>query len=184
MASVSTFGFSFLLKLICLNPKPQKRAVRERHKPSKNGFDYHRSLRLRIQQIAFGGMSSADALASTEEIIKVPERASAKRALERFALWRDAHPGALETCPPLTFASPRGLFRVFFQPDFLVELDSRRTAIHVWNTRYPLSRNLVLGALSAVAARFPRKAGQMILLCFRCKMVRCTDGHRQQRSTH
>ncbi|MBB2753303.1 UNVERIFIED_ORG: hypothetical protein GGI57_004013 [Rhizobium aethiopicum] len=155
MASVKTFGFSFLLRLVCLSPKPQKRAVRERHKPSKSGFDYHRSLRLRIQQITFEGLSDAQVLASTDQITKAPERASAKRGLERFFKWREDNPGALATCPALTFLSPRGFFKVTFQPDFLLELDGRRTAIHVWNTQQKLSGNLVLAVLWAVASRFP-----------------------------
>ncbi|MBY3560722.1 hypothetical protein [Rhizobium laguerreae] len=155
MAPVKTFGFSFLLKLVCLNLKPQKWAVRERHKPSKSGFDYHRSLRLRIQQIAFEGLSEAQALASTDQITKAPERASAKRGLQRFFTWREDNPGLLEACPALTFLSPKGFFKVTFQPDFLSELDGRRTAVHVWNTQQELSSNLVLAALCAVAIRFP-----------------------------
>ncbi|WP_088675225.1 hypothetical protein [Rhizobium sp. R339] len=155
MAPIKTFGFSFLLKLVCLNPKPQKRTIRERHKPSKGGFDYHRSLRLRIQQIAFEGLSEVQVLASTDQIRKAPERASAKRGLERFFKWREDNPGALEACPALTFLSPRGFFKVTFQPDLLLELDGRRTAVHVWNTQQQLSGNLVLAALCTVAGRFP-----------------------------
>ncbi|NKL05947.1 hypothetical protein [Rhizobium leguminosarum] len=154
MAPVKTFGFSFLLKLVCLNPKPQKRAVRERHKPSKSGFDYHRSLRLRIQQIAFEGLSKAQVGIDGSDN-EGPERASAKRGLQRFFTWREDNPGLLEACPALTFLSPKGFFKVIFQPDFLSELDGRRTAVHVWNTQQELSSNLVLAALCAVAIRFP-----------------------------
>ncbi|WP_246730652.1 hypothetical protein [Rhizobium leguminosarum] len=84
-----------------------------------------------------------------------PERASAKRGLQRFFTWREDNPGLLEAYPALTFLSPKGFFKVIFQPDFLSELDGRRTAVHVWNTQQELSSNLVLAALCAVAIRFP-----------------------------
>ena len=51
--------------------------------------------------------------------------------------------------------SPKGFFKVTFQPDFLLELGGRRTAVHVWNTQQELSGNLVLAALCTVASRFP-----------------------------
>jgi hypothetical protein len=155
MSRIPNFGFSAFLKLICLADKPQKRAVRERHKPSTGGYDYHKSLRSRIQQVAFEGLSEANVLASTEQITKGPERESAKRGLKRFFEWRSTNPGALELCDSLTFQSPKGFLKITFQPNFLLEINGRRTAVHVWNTKSKLSRNLVLAALSLVAARFP-----------------------------
>lgn len=155
MTKVPNFGFSAFLKLVCSNPKPQKRTVRDRHKPRGGGYDYHKSLRRRIQQIAFEGLSATEALASTTQITKAPERASAKRGLERFFSWRLQNQSELEACEPLTFLSPKSFFKITFQPDFLVMLNGRRTAVHVWNTQKKLSRNLVLASLTLVATRFP-----------------------------
>ncbi|NRP73906.1 hypothetical protein ILFOPFJJ_04824 [Ensifer psoraleae] len=155
MSQTPTIGFSAFLKIINSNPKPQKRIVRERHVPSEGGYDYHKSLRQRIRQIAFDGISPTASLASTIQIKKTSERESARRGLLRFFQWRDANPGPLSACDGLIYPSPKGLFKVSFTPDFLLEINGRRTAVHVWNTKHPLTATLVLAALSTVALRYP-----------------------------
>ncbi|MBD9496108.1 MULTISPECIES: hypothetical protein [unclassified Ensifer] len=155
MSQTPTIGFSAFLKIINSNPKPQKRIVRERYVPSEGGYDYHKSLRQRIRQIAFEGISPTAALASVTQIKKSSERESAKRGLLRFFQWRDVNPGPLSACDGLIYNSPRGLFKVNFTPDFLLEINGRRTAVHVWNTKHSLTATLVLAALSTVATRYP-----------------------------
>jgi hypothetical protein len=155
VSQVPKFGFSAYLKLINANPKPQRRIVRERYKPSNGGYDFHRSLRQRVQQIAFEGITPAAALASTQQITKPSERESARRALERFFSWREMNLGQLEPSNHVVFTSPGGLFKVDFTADFILEIGGRRTAVHVWNTRHALVGNLTRAALSAVALRFP-----------------------------
>ena len=155
MAEIPKFGFSAYLKLINANPRPQRSIIRDRYRPSKGGYDFHKSLRQRIQQIAFDGLSLEAALASTQAITKSSEKASAVRALERSATWKEANPGALQQCDSLLFSSPGGLFKVEFTPNFLLEINGRRTAVHIWNTQHTLSGNLTRAALCAVASRFP-----------------------------
>ncbi|MBZ9790506.1 hypothetical protein K9B32_10275 [Rhizobium sp. 3T7] len=155
MAQVPKFGFSAFLKLLNTNPKPQKRLVRERCSPSGGGYDYHKSLKTRVQQVAFGELSPQQALDSTALITKHSERESARRGLKRFFEWKQKNPGVLETTEGLLFPSPNGFYKVEFTANFLIELDGRRTAVHLWNTQHRLSGQLVRAALSTVATRYP-----------------------------
>lgn len=153
--SVPKLGFSAYLKIINSNPRPQRTIVRQRCLPSSGGYDFHKSFRHRVQQVSFEGLSPAAALASTQQISREPERRSARRALEQFFEWKDEHPGAMVSSQSISFASPAGLFKLEFVPDFLLEIGGRRTVVHLWNTQHDLSAHLVRAALSSVAARFP-----------------------------
>jgi|GEM_PF-678582 hypothetical protein len=152
MATLPTFGFSAFLKLICSNDKPQKTAVRERHKPSNiGGYDYHRSLRTSIQKLASGSQDIREVLSSLSTIKKPSERRSAQRGVIRFTRWLETNPGKISFGMPVMIASSSALFRVRFDADCVVELDGRRTAVHVWNTKTPkLSRSPVMAALTLV----------------------------------
>ncbi|MDI5929044.1 hypothetical protein QBK93_30840 [Rhizobium leguminosarum] len=155
MTNVPKFGFSAYLKLINSNPRPQRTIIRKRYTPSDGGFDFHKSFRSRVQQVSFQGLSVEAVLASTQQIARLPERNSARRALEQFFEWKDQHPGVMEAASSLAFSSPGGLFKIEFTPDFLLRIGERRTAVHLWNTRHPLSGNFVRAALCAVAVRYP-----------------------------
>lgn len=155
MSQVPKFGFSAFLKLINANPKPQKRLVRDRFRPSTGGYDFHKSLRLRVQRIAFENLSFQEALASTAEIEKRAERESAIRGLRQFFDWGQKNLGDLSACESFLFSSPKGFFKVEFTPNFLIELNGRRTAVHLWNTRQALSAGLVNASLCMVANRHP-----------------------------
>ncbi|MFS2149749.1 hypothetical protein ACCD05_01385 [Rhizobium sp. Rhizsp42] len=79
--SVPKFGFSAFLKVINANPRPQRTSVRKRCGPSTGGYDFHKSLRHRVQQVSFNGLSREAVLASTHQISQEPERKSARHAL-------------------------------------------------------------------------------------------------------
>jgi len=144
-----TFGFSAFLKLICLNERPGRRQMRERLSPSGGGYDFHRSLRLRVHRYLVDGEAMEDVLASTAEIVRAPEQRSARVGLERLEQWRREHPGAMLTYPAATYESPAGLFKVAFTPDFSVRLGRDGVATHVWNNATPaLSPRMVYAALS------------------------------------
>jgi hypothetical protein len=155
LSQVPKFGFSAFLKLINSNPRPQKRLVRDRFRPSSGGYDYHKSLRRRVQRIAFENLSIHEAMASTADIGPKAERESAIRGLLQFAEWRQKNPGDLLPCDSFIFSSPKGLFKVEFAPNFLMELNGRRTSVHLWNTRDKLSAGLVNASLCMVASRHP-----------------------------
>lgn len=158
MTKIPTFGFSAFLKLICLSERPQKTAVRGRHRPSKgSGYDYHKSLRTRVQQLATHSRSINDIMNSIGEITKQGERESVKQGLARFEKWRLEIKGNITFCDRLTFESPKGLFRITFGADFVIDMAGRQTAVHVWNTNCKLSRNLVYGALSLVAENWEKE---------------------------
>jgi hypothetical protein len=149
---IPNFGFSAFLKLICSNERPQRSAVRERHKPKKgSGYDYHRSLRTGIHKLASGSANARDVLSALSDIKKPAERRSAKRGVVRFLKWLKENPGKITFCSPVTFHSPAGLFQVRYEADFVLEINGRRTAIHIWNTQKPqLSKNQVMAALTLV----------------------------------
>lgn len=133
-------------------------AIRERYKPSKgNGYDFHRSLRLALQNLNSGSHTAAEVLSALSSIKKVPERHSAKRGVIRYLKWRRLNPGALANCDSVIVESPDLLFKVRFDADCVVKLDEKRVAIHVWNTKgTKLSRHLVLAALTLMQRNWPR----------------------------
>lgn len=147
---MTTFGFSAFLKLLSLNPKPQRWQVGSRlGGGTGGGYDFHRSLRLRIRRHLVGGESIDDVVASAEDIVPEPEKRSVKAGLAQLASWREANPGEVLSFGPATYEAPSGLFKVSFIPDFGLAIDGQRTAIHVWNTGAPkLDDNMVYAALS------------------------------------
>lgn len=182
--SVPKFGFSAFLKVINANPRPQRTSVRKRCGPSTGGYDFHKSLRHRVQQVSFNGLSREAVLASTHQISQEPERKSARHALQQFFKWKDEHPGVFETAAPFTFPSPAGLYKVEFTPDFLLEIGGRRTAVHLWNTKDPLDARLVRAVLSAVAARYPidNRPDDFAVLSLKNRMLyRWSDADRETR---
>jgi hypothetical protein len=152
MAPIPTFGFSAFLRMICLNERPQKTAIFSRHRPSKEGgYDYHRSLRTCIQKLATGSHNLKEVLVEISDITKPSERNSTKRGVVRFLRWIRANGSAVAFCDPIFIHSPLGYFKVRFNANCVVEINGRRTAIHVWNTQNPkLSEKEVLAALSLV----------------------------------
>ncbi|MGE5565642.1 MAG: hypothetical protein ACM3YN_05745 [Parcubacteria group bacterium] len=147
---MSTFGFSAFLKLLSLNAKPQRWQVNSRLSGgSGGGYDFHRSLRLRIHRYLVDGESIEDLVASAGEITREAEQRSVKAGLKRLEEWRGEHPGEVLHFAPALYSAPGGFFKVSFVPDFGVEIDGRPTAIHVWNTAAPdLVDRMVYAALS------------------------------------
>lgn len=69
MASIPTFGFSAFLRIICSNEKPKRRAIVDRHRPSKKGgYDYHRNLRNSIKKLAVGSHDLKEILAESQRL--------------------------------------------------------------------------------------------------------------------
>ena len=145
-----TFGFSAFLKLISQNPKPQRRAIRERLLPSTgDGYDFHRSLKLHARRYLVDREPMEDLLTSAEEIKKEAEKKSVLKGLTTLETWRDDNPGEIFEASSHTFESPNELFKVAYQPNFGVILPTGRTTVHLWNTKAPaLDRRLTYAALS------------------------------------
>lgn len=148
-----TFGFSYFLKLLCLNERPLRTEIRKRLMPSGGAYDYHRSLRLRVQRALIQREDFDEVIASADQIVREPERRSARAALEELKYWRAVNPGALGPCASAVWERPDGEFKVRFEPDFAMELDGRVTAIHIWNSLRPtLEDRVVYAALSLLPA--------------------------------
>jgi hypothetical protein len=144
-----TFGFSAYLKLISLNEKPQRSNIRERFRKRDNGYDFHRSLRLRIQRMLVAGEHPDAVIASVSDILRTPEQKSARLGLERLIEWRKEKAGEIVEFPPALYESPGGVFKVNFNPEFGIKIGSSIVAVHTWNTAFPnLKPRIVYAALS------------------------------------
>jgi hypothetical protein len=90
-------------------------------------------------------------LAEIAKITKSSERRSTKRGVVSFLRWIKVNGGSISFCDPIFIDSPAGLFKIRFDANCVVEINGRRTAIHVWNTQKPkLSRKEVSAALALV----------------------------------
>jgi hypothetical protein len=145
-----TFGFSAFLKLVSLNTLPQRTLIRQRLASSRSeGYDFHRSLKLRAKQYLVDGVALADVLATVEDIKRVPERESARSGLQQLGAWRDQNVGRILSFPPVLFESPAKNFKVQYMPNFGIEMLGQKVAIHIWNTAGPrLDTRMTYAALS------------------------------------
>jgi hypothetical protein len=147
---VPTFGFSAFLKLVSLNARPQRTLIRQRLTISRSeGYDFHRSLKLRANRYLVDDMPLPQVLQTVEEIKRAAERRSAKAGLEQLGTWRDRNPGPILAFDPVLFESPAKNFRVQFLPTFGVQLNGQNVAVHIWNTARPdLDARMMYAALS------------------------------------
>lgn len=153
MSKIPTFGFSAFLKIISSNERPQKTAIRDRHRPKTNtsGYDFHRSLRGAINGLATRKLSFPEVMSKIASIQNLSERRSAKHGVVRFLRWIKNYSGTITFCDPIIIESPSSLFRIRFEADFVVEIAGRRTAVHVWNTKkIHLDKSHVIAALTIV----------------------------------
>ena len=156
---MTTFGFSAFLKLIHLNERPKRTALRERLRgTSEGGYDYHRSLRGLAKKLVLDGHDLASVTAEANAIKNLPERNSAKGGLLVLGDWKARNVAAVLAADRVTIESPSGLYKVTYPPDFGADIRGVRTAVHIWNTMRPdLEPRLVLAAL---APFFDQVAGQ------------------------
>lgn len=156
---IPTFGLSAFLKIICLNPKPQRRELRERFSPRKGpGYDFHRKMRSLARKIILSPTEFSDTLDQAQMITRAPERASAITALEKIHEWRKHVRGSIIEMGDVTYRSPLSLFQVRYVSDFGIERDGKITPIHIWNTKNPkLMPALVRGALSLFPSEFAKQ---------------------------
>lgn len=153
---VLTFGFSAFLKILSLNDKAQRAAIRRRLGPSTGkGYDFHKRFRQLAHHYLVGAASLPDVIASAQTIVKSAERTSAVSALERLGLWDTRGLGGIIDFAPAIYESPNRLFRLKFEPDFGMWIDGKATAFHLWNTKSAkLTPNVTYGALALVAQAF------------------------------
>ena len=144
------FGISAFLKLVSLNPRPQRTEIRRRlSKRKAGGYDFHKSLRELAHDHLVDGMSLEDVLAKAGEIVREPERKSAVAGLETLGDWRRVHLGTILHFAPVTFESPGKFFRVQFTPNFGLEIGAAKVATHIWNTKsVDLDQRMTYAALS------------------------------------
>lgn len=145
-----TFGFSAFLKMLSLNPRPQRTEMRNRLLPSSGGgYDFHRQFRLLAHRYLSGGEDLASLFAETESYGNAAEGRQAREALEFLEDWRGQFLGALHSFDAVTWESPSAAFKVRYTPDFGIEIDGVRVAVHIWKTqRPPLDARMTYAALS------------------------------------
>ena len=144
-----TFGFSAFLKMLSLSIRRQRSEMRNRLLPSEGGYDFHRSFRRLAGRYLGEGEDLAGLLSEADAITKAAEARSARNALEYLEEWRSEHPGQLFSFPARTYESPGRRFKVQYAPDFGIEIDGVRVAIHIWNTaRTELDARMTYAALA------------------------------------
>lgn len=145
-----TFGFSAFLKMLSLNPRPQRTEMRNRLLPnSGSGYDFHRQFRALAHRYLSDSEDLADLLAETESYGNAAEGRQAREALEFLEEWRAGMPGRLHSFEPRTWTSPNEVFKVKYTPDFGIEIDGVRVAVHIWKTqRPPLDARMTYAALA------------------------------------
>jgi hypothetical protein len=151
MAKTPTFGFSAFLKLNAANEKPQKTEIKKRLLPvskGKGGYDFHKSMRHLAQKLLLENIREDELTLALQAINRPAELTSARNALQKLVDWRARNPGRLSEFQGVKYESPNSIFKVDFSWDFGIELNGRRTAIHLWNTKIKLSSNVVLGILT------------------------------------
>jgi len=149
------FGFSAFLRLLDAKENPQRAAIQKRYRPSKGGHNFHRSFHVSVRKILTGEASFVEVFRATRNIKKLPERRYTKFGIVRFLRWYLALKSKATLIAPLKVNSPKSLFRVKFQADCVVDLDGRRTAIHLWNSKKKINEAHALAALTLVASNFP-----------------------------
>lgn len=152
---MTTFGFSAYLKLISLNPRPQRREIRNRLTPSESGYDFHRSMRQLATRYALERGRLDPFVEQLRAIGPPAERAAATQAIARLHAWLEHNSGQCIRSNARIYESPRGIFRIRYQPDFRL-LGSDHVDVHLWNTANPeLSNRLALGALRMISVDTP-----------------------------
>ncbi len=134
---MTKFGTSAYLKLLGLNPKPQNTSIKERLKPSKDGYDFHRKMRRLATDFASGAVNYETTQALLKGISRDAERKSAISAISDLVRWLDGRPIRPTDNAVDVQSSPNGIFSVKFAPDFEMELSGSPVRIHMWNTIKP-----------------------------------------------
>lgn len=174
-----TFGTSAYLKLISLNPKPQRTEVRKRLTPSDNAYDFHRSLRLHANRLLAKGESLESVLESAGRIAKLPERTSVQTGLAALLKWRASHSAPLFEVERHLHASPNDVFKISFTADFGTVIEGKRCAVHLWNTQKPaLSERLTAGTLSMLKLSYPDVDNLVVLSLPDSKLIWSVDDAR------
>lgn len=133
-----TFGVAAFLKLASLNPKPQKTEMRKRlNGAGGSGYDFHRRLKLASSKHVADGHALANLIEEAKKIEPLPERKAMVAGLTKLGLWCNGVGGEGFKPKAKTYESPKGLFKIAFQPEFGVKVGGKRMAFHVWNTKKP-----------------------------------------------
>lgn len=153
---VPTFGFSAFLKMLSLNPRPQRTEMRNRLLPSSgSGYDFHRQFRALAHRYLSEGEDLGSLIAETELYGNAAEGRQAREALEFLEEWRVGQPGRLYAFEPRTWSSPSDVFKVKYTADFGIEIDGVRVAVHIWKTQKPpLDPRMTYAALSLISEQY------------------------------
>lgn len=146
---MTTFGLSSFLRIVNSSALRRQSLLRERVLKQKKPYDFHKEMR-RICKAYLAGISTfQECMAQAKAITGKAERRSAIFALHKLFEWREDHRGTLFPVEERLFESPRGLFKIRFDPSFGYAVGGERIALHLWNTKTPkLDRKLTRASLS------------------------------------
>lgn len=170
------FGISAYLKLVSLNPQPQRTELRKRLSPSDKAYDFHRSLRLHANRLLTHGDSIENVLDSVGRITKPAERDSAQQGLRTLLNWRASNPVGIFEVKPHVYVSPNDVFKISFTADFGTVIGGRKCAVHLWNTkRPPLAERLVTSTLSMLKPAYPEVDNIVVLSLLDSTLISSLD---------
>lgn len=135
---MTTFGTSAYLRLLLLNPRPMETAIKSRIiKSNKEGRDFHASLRSSVKRYIINPLEKEQIQKEFEDIKSEPERASAKQGFKKATSFLERPGTDIYSPESKIFEHPSGRFAVKFQPNFGVQINGKRLAVHLWNTKSP-----------------------------------------------
>ncbi|WP_435657006.1 hypothetical protein [Brucella pituitosa] len=167
------FGISAFLRILYLNEKPQKSAVRERLTPREGGYDFHGSVRRLCTELALNNSDPIEVIESLKNIKKEAERDSARTGLQTFIKWKKENTSKFGLANNVIYSSPKTLFKITFKPNFSLINNDHVTAVHIWNTKKPvLNDHIVRATLSLFPQLYPaNEPDDLAILCLRSKRL-------------
>jgi hypothetical protein len=152
---MTTFGFSAFLKILSLREKPQRNEIEKRISPSRKGYDFHRSFRLKVPRLVIDGEDLELLIGEASVLKRSAEKRSVKAGLRQLEDWCGKNPGTSFRASSSLLESPRENFGINFTPDFGYEINGKKIAVHVWNTRTTqLSERTAYAALQLASSSY------------------------------
>lgn len=130
--------------------------MRDRLLPSSgSGYDFHRQFRALAHRYLSEGEDLGGLIAETDLYGNAAEGRQAREALEFLEEWRMGQPSRLYAFEAKTWSSPANVYKVKYTPDFGIDIDGVRVAVHIWKTQNPpLDPRMTYAALSSISEEY------------------------------
>lgn len=169
------FGTSAYLRILLQNLKPMETSIKLRaSKEKKNARDYHASLRLAVNKYIKNPSLIDEIILDFENIKNKSERESAKKGFTATVKFLSLNGGNAYQPAERKFESSSGLFGVKFQPNFGIEKNGNRIAVHLWNTKSTITQRAIKAVLGLFLHTFDKNE-QPAILCLQTNRLHIAD---------